>query len=87
MSLLPNTIIPRFSYVKYDAEHQQTQARFRQKFEELEKLGAELLIGGRAQSLFMTALEEAYMWTGKAIRDAQIIKNNLVDELPARSEE
>lgn len=61
----------RFSYVKYDEETVKIQNRFKGAFEELEKdvLG---LPPGRAQSLVLTHLEEAYMWIGKALRDRQL---------------
>lgn len=62
----------RFSYVRYDSQSQTAQNVIREKVEELEKLAESLLPNGRAKSLFLTALEEAYMWSGKAIRDAQI---------------
>jgi len=58
--------------VKYDQEAIDKQERFKKAFEELEQMGIELLDAGRPQSLFLTALEEAYMWTGKGIRDEQI---------------
>ena len=64
----------RFDYVAYDdvAQRQQSDAKCRvQSVESLiENLGK-----GRYQSLALTALEEAYAWIGKAIRDAQIARN------------
>lgn len=65
----------RFDYVKYDTFAAFKQERFKEVFEEAERLGITLLEDGRAKSLFFTALEEAYMWTGKAIRDEQIQRN------------
>ena len=76
----------RFSYVRYDAEATTTQEAFKQKFEELETM-AELLKDGRAKSLFLTALEEAYMWTGKAIRDEQIARGSQVEHVAERTTE
>ena len=64
----------RFDYVKYDEQAQKQQECFKQKFQDLEKI-AEGLKPGRAQSLVLTKLEEAYMWVGKAIRDDQIARN------------
>lgn len=63
----------RFDYVAYDAIAKEKQERFKGAFEALEVMGGDLP-DGRAKSLFLTALEEAYMWTGKAIRDEQIAR-------------
>lgn len=62
----------RFSYVKYTPESVAKQEAFKSMFEAIESYGMKNLIDGRARSLFLTALEEAYMWTGKAIRDEQM---------------
>lgn len=62
----------RFSYVKYTPESVAKQEAFKSMFEAIESYGNNNLQEGRAKSLFMTALEEAYMWTGKAIRDEQM---------------
>jgi hypothetical protein len=72
----------RFSYVKYDQESVELQNRFKAKFEEIETYLA-VLPEGRAKSLVMTKLEEAYMWVGKAIRDEQA-KHRTVEEQPER---
>jgi hypothetical protein len=77
----------RFSYVKYDQESVTKQEAFKKKFEELEAMGIELLKASRPQSLFLTALEEAYMWTGKAIRDEQIFRDSLTAHVPERTNE
>ena len=77
----------RFSYVRYDAARAQKQAMFKAKFEDLECMAMKLLPDGRARSLFLTALEEAYMWTGKAIRDEQIAVDGAVSEAAERGEE
>lgn len=73
----------RFSYVKYDAESTRAQEAFKLNFETLEIL-VDGLPDGRAKSLCLTALEEAYMWTGKAIRDAQIARGPQPDHVPER---
>lgn len=77
----------RFSYVRYDQVAIEKQTKLREKFEELEKLVTETMPTGRPQSLCLTALEEAYMWTGKGIRDEQIERTGQVDEQPERSKE
>lgn len=76
----------RFSYVKYDKASMELQAKFKQKFEEIEELAIDLY-PSRPHALLLTALEEAYMWTGKAIRDRQIERLGKVDEQPERNDE
>ena len=64
----------RFDYVQYDQETLDTSLKIKNKFQELEQM-IDCLENGRSKSLIYTALEEAYMWTGKALRDEQISKN------------
>lgn len=73
-----------FSYVKYDELSAAQQLHLRTAFEEVERL-VSYLADGRAKSLVLTKLEEAYMWTGKAVRDEQILRTGKVDEQPERS--
>lgn len=73
----------RFSDVKYDEKATELQEAFKGSFERLELMGADLL-EGRAKSLFLTALEEAYMWVGKAIRDEQITRGSQPQHVPER---
>jgi hypothetical protein len=64
----------RFDYVPYDETAQAQQNDFKKAYSEIaDKL--EALPSGRAVSLALTKLEEAYMWIGKAIRDDQISRN------------
>lgn len=56
----------RFSYVKYDEQAMKQQQELKEAFEKVEKL-VDGLAPGRAQALVYTKLEEAYMWTGKAV--------------------
>jgi hypothetical protein len=65
----------RFDYVKYDAEAIVKQNDFKCRFSELAYAAETTLPKGRAQALVLTALEEAYMWVGKAIRDEQVLRN------------
>lgn len=69
-----------FDYTKFDASSQETQAVFKKAFENIEAEAIYRLGKSRAASLVMTKLEEAYMWVGKAIRDAQ--KNREENPLP-----
>lgn len=64
----------RFDYVKYDEQAVADQAHFKAKFETLDHDVETKLPNGRAKSLVLTKLEEAYMWIGKAIRDEQVVK-------------
>lgn len=64
----------RFDYVQYDDHAADFQALVKEKFIELEAT-LKTLKDGRAKSLVMISLEEAYMWSGKAIRDEQIERN------------
>lgn len=65
----------RFDYVKYDETATNLQAEAKRMFQQLEIFTLNGIRPGRAQSLVMTKLEEAYMWIGKAIRDDQITRN------------
>lgn len=76
----------RFSYVKYDAQAQIQQEAFKEAFEKIEVMAADLK-EGRAKSLVMTYLEIAYMWTGKALRDEQIVRDPSTAHAPERSKE
>lgn len=77
----------RFSYVKYDQEAVNKQETFKKMFEEVEAYAEHFLSDSRPKSLFMTALEEAYMWTGKAIRDEQIARNSQPEHVAERTNE
>lgn len=77
----------RFSYVRYDEQSQALQQTFRDQFESLEATVDSTLPPGRAKELLLNALEEGYMWVGKAIRDVQIARTGKVDEQPERNDE
>lgn len=68
----------KFDYVKYDDQAAGQQAFYKEKFMELDSV-VESLNPGRAKSLAITKLEEAYMWVGKALRDEQIARGNPVE--------
>jgi hypothetical protein len=73
----------RFDYVKYDAQSTAAQETLKAHFEAVEAL-VQALPDGRAKSLVLTHLEEAYMWTGKAIRDAQVARGSQTEHVPER---
>ena len=73
----------RFSYVKYDSASVELQERLKKQFETIEIM-LDQLSDSREKSLCLTALEEAYMWTGKAIRDQQIARNSQSEHVPER---
>jgi hypothetical protein len=75
----------RFDYVKYDDDAAANQAEFKRMFVQLEYHVESCIEPGRARSLVLTKLEEAYMWVGKAIRDDQIARGSMVDDVPERS--
>lgn len=77
----------RFSYVKYDADSTAKQEGFKKLFEAVEDFAEENLEDGRAKSLLLTALEESYMWSGKAIRDEQIARNSQTEHVAERTNE
>ena len=72
-----------FSYVRYDEQAVAKQEEFKKLFETIEEFADKNLDNGRYKSLLKTGLEEAYMWSGKAIRDEQIARNGAEHE-PAR---
>lgn len=74
----------RFDYVRYDQESTHSQETLKRKFEELEAIVDESLPECRAKALCITHIEEAYMWTGKAIRDAQIKRGSQVEHVAER---
>lgn len=69
----------RFDYIKYDETAAEDQAQFKLMFEEMERAVLKNMRPGRASSLVLTKLEEAYMWVGKGIRDEQIARNGAVE--------
>lgn len=73
----------RFSYVKYDDISAAAQEALKGQFEGVESLVNELP-DSREKALCLTALEEAYMWTGKAIRDMQIRRDSQPQHVPER---
>lgn len=74
-----------FDYVRYDDKAAAQQAVFKTSMEQMEGMIATLQ-PGRARSLALTKLEEAYMWVGKQIRDEQIERTKQSVEAPERGE-
>jgi proline racemase len=66
----PQVTSSRFDYVAYDDPAAALQAEVKARVIAVEQV-IDRLPSGRYKSLAMTALEEAYAWVGKAIRDDQ----------------
>lgn len=91
MSAVPEKHSPipesgRFDYVRYDDKAAQDQAAFKAHFQAIEYQVNQRLGQSRPASLVMTKLEEAYMWVGKAIRDAQVARQGDSADQPHRGE-
>ncbi len=69
----------RFGYVRYDEQSISDQVSLKNAFEAAEQIVDHVLPAGRAKSLVMTHLEEAYMWCGKGVRDKQIERGGPAD--------
>jgi hypothetical protein len=67
----------RFDYVKYDEEANEAQAVLKSHFKGVEN-AVDTYIDPGLRSRIYDKLEEAYMWCGKAIRDDQLNRNELV---------
>lgn len=76
-----------FNYVKYDDTSIQKQETFKLMFEAIEDYANLTLSDSRPKSLLKTALEEAYMWTGKAIRDEQISRESQTEHTTERTKQ
>ena len=61
----------RFDYVKYDPRAQHQQMHAKSAVMHVEECIGRLDAGGATERA-LTALEECYMWIGKAIRDEQV---------------
>lgn len=73
----------RFDYVKYDEQSVSTQEKAKGLCKEIECL-IESMGPGRPQSLALTSLEEVYMWIGKAVRDNQVKRTGVLNDIPER---
>jgi hypothetical protein len=60
----------RFDHIQFDEQSQEQMLNLRAVFMQLE-LKIDDLMPGRSKANALTALEESYMWVGKAIRDDQ----------------
>ena len=65
----------RFDYVKYDEQSIEMQEYFKNQCRLIEE-GLSNYPDGRSKSLALTALEECYMWIGKAVRDEQTARES-----------
>lgn len=65
----------RFDYVKYDEKAAKAQAVLKNVFQDAESMIDAFLVPGKHKNDALKALEEAYMWCGKDLRDQQILRN------------
>ena len=66
----------RFAYIKYDETATAKSTTARELCEKVEHFLETQLPNSRYKSLALTALEEAYAWIGKAIRDEQVLERS-----------
>lgn len=65
----------RFGYVKYDEKSLADCLAAKAEFVRVTEFVESILPPGRPLSLALTHLEDAFMWVGKGIRDAQVIRD------------
>lgn len=62
----------RFDYVQFDEKSKRLQEALKTMFDDIDKFVEHEFQESREKSLLMTGLEQAYMWTGKMIRNDQL---------------
>lgn len=73
MNELPAKTTPsRFDYVKYDEKAGSKSKIFYDLYKAIDGVIEKSLKNSRPKALAQTALEESFMWIGKAIRDDQV---------------
>lgn len=80
----------RFNYVRYDEQSTKQQEQAKALCEQMESFIEGLKVtsnGSRPISLALTALEETYMWIGKAIRDNQVERGSMTEHIAERTAE
>lgn len=65
----------RYEHIEFSVFQHNLHLKFRSLFKTIEK-ELDHIAPGRARSIVLTKIEEAYMWVGKAIRDEQREKYN-----------
>ncbi len=70
----------RFDYINYDFLRETKQKTLKTMFEELEHYAENNISNGRCKALFMTKLEETYMWAGKALKEELEVNLNEAKE-------
>lgn len=78
----------RFNYVRYDEQSAKQQEQAKALCEQMEAFIESLKVtsnGSRPISLALTALEETYMWIGKAIRDNQVERGSMAEHISERT--
>ena len=61
----------RFDNVKYDEITSVKHYMLKKMFEEIEAYADLNIITGRSKAMFMTKLEECFMWAGKSLKEDQ----------------
>jgi len=76
---------PNLNYLKYDQRSTLASEFLKKEFEQMTRNIDIMLKDSREKALIMTNLEIAYMWTGKAIRNDQILRTNIDKNVPGRT--
>lgn len=77
----------RFDSISWDDKAFDDQLLLKVYYQGIEQCVLSTTLPGRAQALALTALEESYMWCGKAIRDAQIERGGSAPLMEERKDE
>lgn len=67
----------RFDFIKFDEEAIEVQADLKSAYERLAACIEARTKSPRYKALSLTALEESFMWVGKALRDDVIERNKV----------
>lgn len=72
----------RFEFIKYDDMSAETIKDFKSVFMVIDGLFDRRLVnGGAARAMALAKLEESFMWISKAVRDEQLAREVLSDDI------